>query len=303
MTATDAPSEHGTSTVEVPHLGGSRIGYRLGRAYDATLPTLVMVNSFATSSDLYRPQFADPELAATANLLALELYGHGETRTDVEQFTYWDTAHAALQVLEALEIPRAFALGTSQGGWVVARMAMLAPDRIAGILPLGTSMDSESPRSRELGCWDGVAFCTPAIDALAEPVGDDWVVPGELVDAVLGAGLGQDVPVSEREFWHRSLQHHYAGDQGRRRLRTCSVNLRDRDGLHGRLGAVRCPVLWLQGTADTVYSVTNAEDEIGRFTGAAEAELRVVDGGQHFLSASDPGVVDAAAVEFLRRWA
>lgn len=303
MTATDLTSAQGTRTVEVPHLGGSRVGYRLGRPYDATLPTLVMVNSFATSADLYRPQFADADLAGAANLLAVELYGHGETRTAVEQFTYWDTAHAALQVLDALEIPRAFALGTSQGGWVVARMAMLAPDRIAGILPLGTSMDSESPRSRDLGCWDGVAFCTPAIEALAEPVGDDWVVPGELVDAVLGAGLGEDVPDAEREFWHRSLQHHYAGDEGRRRLRTCSVNLRDRDGLHGRLDAVRCPVLWLQGTADTVYSVANAEDEITLFTGSPDAELRVVDGGQHFLSASDPDVVDEATVGFLRRWA
>ena len=302
MTVTDHPRASGTSTVEVPHLGGSRVGYRFGRGYDASLPTLVMVNSFATSADLYRPQFADDELAATANLLAVELYGHGETRTGVEEFTYWDTAHAALQVLDALEIPRAFALGTSQGGWVVARMAMLAPDRIAGILPLGTSMDAETARSRELGCWDGVAFCTPAIDALAEPVGDDWVVPGELVDSVLAAGLGEDVPEGEREFWHQSLQHHYAGDDGRRRLRTCAVNLRDRDGLHARLGSVRCPVLWLQGTADAVYSVPNAEDEIGRFPGSPEAELRVVDGGQHFLSATDPAVVDAAAVELVRRW-
>lgn len=34
----------------------------------------------------------------------------------------------ALQVLEALGIKKAYALGTSQGGWLVARMALLAPD-------------------------------------------------------------------------------------------------------------------------------------------------------------------------------
>ena len=81
-----------------------------------------------------------------------------------------------------------------------------------------------------------------------------------------------------------------------------SINLRDRDGLHGRLDSVRCPVLWLHGTADPVYSVANAEDGIGRFVNSPAAELRVVEGGQHFLSASDPEAVNTATVEFLDRW-
>lgn len=290
-------------TVTVPHLGTSTIGYKLGRPYDASLPTLVMVNSFSTSVELYRPQFAHAELSATANLLAIELYGHGRTRASYEQFTYWDTAVANLQVLEALGIPEAFVLGTSQGGWVAARMAMLAPAAVKGIIPLGTSMDDESQRSRDLGCWDGIAFCTPSVDALAEPVGDDWVVPAEFVDAVLEAGLGDTVSADERSFWHAEYQQNYTGDAGRQRLRISTINLRDRDGLHGRLDSVRCPVLWMHGTDDQVYSVRNAEDEIQRFVHATDAQLRVVEGGQHFLSASDPDVVNAAAVEFINRWA
>ncbi|MGY1822797.1 alpha/beta fold hydrolase [Geodermatophilus sp. SYSU D00079] len=291
-----------TETITVPHLGTSTIGYRLGRAYDPSLPTLVMVNSFTTSVELYRPQFADEELSATANLLALEPYGHGQTRAGYEQFTYWDSAIANLQVLEALGIPEAFVLGTSQGGWIAARMALLAPRTVKGIIPLGTSMDSESQRSRDLGCWDGVGFCTPAIDALAGEVGDDWVIPVELVDAVLAEGFGGDVPPEERTFWHETHQENYAGDAGRARLRTSSINLRDRDGLHARLDGVRCPVLWMHGTADPVYSVANAEDEIGLFVNSPEARLRVVDGGRHFLSASHPADVDAATVEFVNRW-
>ena len=286
----------------MPHLGTSTIGYRLGKPYDPSLPTLVMVNSFSTSVELYRPQFGHAELSASANLLAIELYGHGETRASYEHFTYWDSAVANLQVLEALGIARAFVLGTSQGGWVAARMAMLAPEVVQGIVPLGTSMDYESQRSRDLGCWDGIEFCTPSVDALAEPVGDDWVVPAAFVDAVLEAGLGADVPPDERAFWRATHAKNYTGDAGRRRLRISTINLRDRDGLHGRLDSVRCPVLWMQGTADAVYSVANAEDEIRRFVSSADAELRVVEGGQHFLSASDPEAVNSATVEFLDRW-
>src|SRR4051795_11829046 len=206
-------------TITVPHLGTSTIGYKFAEPYDASLPTLVMVNSFTTSVELYRAQFADERLTATANFLALEPYGHGQTRASYEQFTYWDSAVANLQVLDALGIPEAFVLGTSQGGWIAARMAMLAPGTVKGIMPLGTSMDFESPRSRELGCWDGIEFCTPAIDALAEPVGEDWVIPIELVDAVLKEGLGDDVPSEERSFWHATYQENYAGDAGRKRVR------------------------------------------------------------------------------------
>jgi pimeloyl-ACP methyl ester carboxylesterase len=294
--------EDGTQTVDISHLGGSSIGYRFGRPYDASLPTLVMVNSFTTSVELYRPQFVDSALNDVANLLAIEPYGHGATRATYRQFTYWDSAVANLQVLDALGIPEAFCLGTSQGGWIVARMAMLAPDRVKGIMPLGTSMDAETQRSMELGCWDGVAFCTPAIDALAEPVDDDWVVPTDLVDAVLQEGFGDTVSQEDRSFWHAEYQKNYTGDEGRHLLRVCSINLRDRDGLHARLESVECPVLWMQGTADPVYSVANAEDEIDRFVNSASADLSIVDGGQHFLSASNPRDVNSAAVEFINRW-
>lgn len=290
-----------TQTIDIAHLGGSTIGYRFAREYDPAKPTLVLINSFSTSADLYEPQFANDELCAVANLLAIEPYGHGKSRAGYADFTYWDSAIANLQVLEALGIPEAFALGTSQGGWITARMALLAPDVIKGIMPLGSSMDYESERSRELGCWDADAVCTPIIDMMSEPVADDWAIPTELVDAVVESGLGENVSDEVRAFWYPRHQATYAGDDGRRNMRLIAINLRDRDGLHGRLADIRCPVMWLQGTADSVYSVKNAEDTITRFVNSSDATLRIIEGGQHFLSASNPDEVNAAATEFVRR--
>ena len=289
-------------TVEIPHLGGSTVGCTLAKPYDPALPTLVLINSYTTSAELYRPQFADAALGSVANLLALEPYGHGRTRAAYQHFTYWDSAVANLQALAALGIGEAFVLGTSQGGWVAARMALLAPDVVKGLIPLGTSMDFESPRSVDLGCWDGVGFCTPAVDALAEPVGGDWVVPDQFVDDVFGTAMG-GVSGEEREFWLATYRANYAGDAGRHRLRVSTVNLRDRDGLHGRLDEVRCPILWLHGTADQVYSVANAQEEIRMFTRSPEARLETIEGGQHFLSASNPAEIDSAAIDFVKRWA
>lgn len=290
-----------TQTVTVPHLGGSQIGYRMPKPLDPRKPTLVMVNSFSTSADLFTPQFDDAALAATANLVAIELFGHGATRTQSPQFTYWDTAMANLMVMDALGIDTAYVMGTSQGGWVAARMALLAPDRIRGIVPLGTSMDYESPRTQALGCWNGYEACTPVVQAMSTPVGEDWTVDGSFTDFILQAGIGGPTSEDQRQHWHRLHRQDYSGDAGRKRLLMAAINLRDRDGLHGRIGHITCPVLWMHGTADQVYSVANAQEEIALFTGSSDARLQVVEGGQHFLSASHPAEVNAATIALIKR--
>ncbi|MDV6275590.1 alpha/beta hydrolase [Rhodococcus erythropolis] len=289
-------------TITISHLGGSVIGATFGRPYNPELPTLVMINSYTTSAELYRDQFADTALTDRANLLALEPYGHGRTRSTYKHYTYWDSAVANLQALAALDIPNAFVLGTSQGGWIATRMGLLAPEVVKGLIPLGTSLDVESERSRDLGCWDGPGFCTPYIEAFGEPVDDDWVVPDDFVDATFDAALGGLSP-EDRVRWLEIYRTNYSGDAGRHRLRLATINLRDRDGLYGRLDEVTQPVLWLHGTADQVYSVANAEDEIKLFTRAAEARLETIPNGHHFLSASKPAEVNAAVIDFLGRWA
>ena len=124
-----------SKTIQVPHLGGIKVGYALsGDTYDASKPTCVLINAMCMTVSLYRPQFEDKKLTDAMNLLAIEPLGHGATSCASEHFTYWDTAIMALQVLDALGIKKFFALGTSQGGWMVVRMALLAPERVCASL-------------------------------------------------------------------------------------------------------------------------------------------------------------------------
>jgi len=121
-----------TQTITVPHLGGIKAGYAFAKDhYDPSKPTCVLINSMCMTVSLYHDQFIDGALNDAMNLLAIEPLGHGSTSSPSEHFTYWDSAHMALQVLDHFGIQKAFALGTSQGGWVVARMALLAPDRVS----------------------------------------------------------------------------------------------------------------------------------------------------------------------------
>ena len=291
-----------TKTVQVSHLDATA-GYQMPHPYDSSKPTLVLVNSFTTSSELYRSQYENSELCSKMNLLAIELLGHGKTRTPHENFTYWDTAIMNLEVMTALDVKKAFVLGTSQGGWVTVRMALLAPDRIEGIIPLGTSLDYESPRTRELGCWDGVDACTGPIDQwTTTKTTPDFEPDNDFCNFLIDIGFGKNCPQSTRDFWIKTIKSNYQGDDGRRRARMAAINLRERDGLHGRLFDVRCPVMWLHGTDDVVYSVANAEQEIKMFVNAPEANLVTVKGGAHFLSASHPQDVDNALIQFVGKW-
>ena len=291
-----------TKTISVPHLEATA-GYQMPHPHDPSKPTLVLVNSFTTSSDLYRSQYENTELTSRMNLLAIELLGHGKTRTKHENFTYWDTAIMNLQVMEALGIKKAFVLGTSQGGWITARMALLAPDRIEGIIPLGTSMDFESERARKLGCWDGVAATTGSIDQwTTTKVTSDFEPDDGFCNFLIDIGFGKNCDDSVRDFWKKTIKSNYQGEDGRKRARMAAINLRERDGLHGRLFDIKCPIMWLHGSSDAVYSVANAEEEIKMFVNAPEAKLITIENGQHFLSASHPKEVDNALIDFVGKW-
>lgn len=52
-----------------------------------------------------------------------------------------------------------------------------------------------------------------------------------------------------------------------------------------------------------MYTVANAEQEIKLFTNSPSAELVVVEGGAHFLSASHPKDVDNALISFVGKYA
>jgi hypothetical protein len=106
-------------------------------------------------------------------------------------------------------------------------------------------MDAESPRAFALGCWD-------ALDSLAHLIKTDFGIPNNdfvpsesFMGFLVESGFGKDCPADVRDFWSKETATNYAGEEGRKRLRMAAINLRDRDGLHHRVGDVKCPVLWL----------------------------------------------------------
>ncbi|KKO97993.1 hydrolase [Trichoderma harzianum] len=291
------------TTIRVPHLGGIDAGYRLSNgAVDPAKPTVVLVNSMCMTSALYDIQFGNKALTDVANLLAIEPLGHGATETSAENYTYWDTAIMAVQVLDALNIKKAFALGTSQGGWIVTRMALVAPEKIQGLLLLGTSLDYESAASREKGCWDPETMLGPVVDSLysTEPT-PDFLIDAGLRESVVTLGFSGTVTEETGQFWRDTLNSIYTGDKGRKKLRGAFTNLLERDGLLRRVRDIKCPVYWIQGNQDLVYGVDVPKDHIKAFSGSVETDLSFTDGG-HYLNATSPKDVDAKLLQLINKY-
>ncbi|KAG5983497.1 hypothetical protein E4U55_008019 [Claviceps digitariae] len=294
-----------TTTVKVPHLGGISAGYRLsGDSLDSSKPTVVLINSMCTTSSLFNVQFEEKALLDAVNLLAIEPLGHGATSSISEQFTYWDSAIMALQVMDALHVQRAFALGTSQGGFIIVRMALLAPDRILGLLPLGTSMDCESAASREKGCWDPQTQLAPFYDkwCSATPT-PDFVIDEVWRGMVCQLGFAGTVSPETLSLCDAALKAVYCGDEGRRKLRMALACLLERDGLLFRLRDIKCPVYWLQSPEDPVFGSVVPKEHIKLFTAAAEATLTFVEGGGHYLNATSPKEVNEALLSMVKKYA
>jgi pimeloyl-ACP methyl ester carboxylesterase len=169
-----------------------------------------------------------------------------------------------------------------------------------GIIPLGTSMDNENERTVQLGCWDGPKQVSLILDeATTKTAKPDFEPSDNYCNFLIDIGFGKDIDNDTRKQWTETIKKNYKGEDGRKRIREASVNLSERDSLHGRLPNILCPVLWLHGDKDVVYSVKNAEEEIKLFTNSEDAKLVVVSGGHHFLSWTNSEAVNKALLEWI----
>jgi pimeloyl-ACP methyl ester carboxylesterase len=131
--AAAGPSVLTTKLVRVPHLFGISLSYHIHKPIVGSKPTLILIPSLlATASSLLK-QVKDAELQDQCNILVFEPLGHGGTKVvggQERSWTYWDSAHAFLQGMDALNVKRAFVVGVSQGSFIATRMALLSPDKV-----------------------------------------------------------------------------------------------------------------------------------------------------------------------------
>ncbi len=205
-------------------------------------------------------------LAARGQVVCFDQRAHGKSDAPPGPYRREDLAEDLLGLLDGAGIERAVLVGHSMGGIVSLTAALRHPDRVAGLLLIGTASQ----------CNQKVAAWYERIARAGESDG-----PKGLARAIYGENTGRDV----------------AGDaQGVAHVTRMLGSLAE-DPLTPMLDGIACPVLLLVGEKDPMGP--RASEIIQREL--RDGSLQVVPGGGHWLHVDCPEVVLAALDAWLPR--
>jgi pimeloyl-ACP methyl ester carboxylesterase len=117
--------------VDVPVAGGSLAAFRLGAAGEGA-PTVLAVHGITANSQGWRG--VARSLEGRAGLVAPDLRGRGRSNGLPGPYGLATHAEDMLAVLDHLGLERAVLVGHSLGAYIIARLAVDHPDRVAALL-------------------------------------------------------------------------------------------------------------------------------------------------------------------------
>jgi pimeloyl-ACP methyl ester carboxylesterase len=238
-------------------------------------PVVILAHGFLMDADMFAPQVE--ALSPEFRVVTWDERGFGNTVTDGEPFTYWDSAADCLGLLDHLGVERAIVGGMSQGGYLSLRVALTAPERVRGLVLIDTSADTDDAET--LAGYQAMV--------------DTWLAAGpvdELTSAVAGIIIGD---AGESERWVAKWRQRDPGS-----LAEPAACLLGRDDITDRLGEITCAALVIHGTEDSAISLDRAHAMCAALSGCTG--VVEVPGAAHAANLTHPGVVNPPLLEFCR---
>ncbi|MDO1484613.1 alpha/beta hydrolase [Rhodococcus rhodochrous] len=179
-----------------------------------------------------------PELSAYGRCIAIDSIGYGQTVVaDGTEYGIREWVRHAVRVLDALGIEKTWIVGNSLGGWLAFQFAIDFPERLLGIVSMGT----------------GGAKLTGALASHSNPVLTEDGIRSTLEKFVVDKSLVTDELVALR--YHSALND-TASD---RLAEVVAARDRDRHALpldFDALSRLDIPVLLIHGMQDVVIPVS-----------------------------------------------
>jgi pimeloyl-ACP methyl ester carboxylesterase len=117
-------------------------GIEIHYEVEGTGTPVLLLHSFMSSGRVWRHQV--PELATKFQTINVDARGHGRSSRVEQPFSLYEMVDDVTAVLDSLEIEHAVWCGLSVGGMVSLRAALRAPDRVGGLIILGSTSGAES---------------------------------------------------------------------------------------------------------------------------------------------------------------
>lgn len=236
-------------------------------------PVVVFSHGFLMDETMFAPQVA--ALRDHYRVITWDERGFGQTESDGQPFSYWDSASDVLGLLDHLGVERAVLGGMSQGGFLSLRATLTAPERVRGLILLDTSSVAEHPEvaagyRQMIDTWAAVG----AVDELA----------GIIATIIIDDEVENQVWIAK---WKARPKEHII-EPG-----NCLLS---RDDITDRLGEITCPALVVHGTSDTAITMDKAETMAAGLVGCGGV---VAVPGAHAANLTHPEAVNSAIIEFL----
>ena len=246
-------------------------------------PTALLWPSLFTDHSMWRHQIA-PLREAGWRTLVLDPPGHGRSPGPGRGFTMDECAQAAVQVLDATGIRApTVVLGTSWGGFVAPRIAVLAPERLSGMALFNTSAERGTPLERTKATLLTKLLAVGALDKVTARM----IVSGLLApetqrrEPALGAGLTEQFLT-----WDR-----------RRFIPTVRSVLVDRNPVLDALPELKVPALIVSGKEDHTLPSFHSQRMAQKLPNARHIE---VSGAAHLVPLEAPHEANPLILDFLK---
>lgn len=258
------------STIALPsrylHLPDVRIHYRvMGEG-----PPVVLLHGLGSSGSDWFP--VAPCLASDYRLLLIDLRGHGLSSLPRRGYSIARMAADVLAVLAAEGVEHAVLVGLSLGGCVALQTAIVAPDRVSGLVLVNTFARLRSAGMRR-GRIVRLRRALGGIDGLARLVAASLFDDPEVQALVFERMRRNDVGAIRRTMWAAA-----------------------RFDVRAYLGQITAPALVLVGDRDRTVPRLCANDLMA---GLPTARLQTIPDAGHALPYDQPEVFVTAARSFL----
>lgn len=97
-------------------------------------------------------------------IYAPDLRGQGEADKPEAGYSLGEQAEDAAAILDALNVPRAYVVGSSSGGYVAQQLAVVHPEKVAALVLAGCPVSLQ-----------GRPAFADEVDKLTDPLDEDWV--------------------------------------------------------------------------------------------------------------------------------
>jgi len=237
---------------------------------------LILGHGFLMDQQMFAPQVA--ALSPECRLITWDERGFGQTESDGKPFSYWDSASDCLGLLDHLGIEKAVIGGMSQGGFLALRAALLAPQRVLGLVLLNTQAGPEDP-SHVAGYRQMM---------------QDWVRQGLSEQA---AQYVANIIIAEPEENARWIAK-WKARKNLSSLTSATECLLGREDISDRLAEITAPALVVHGTEDNAIPLQQAQALCAGLVNSLP--LVLVEGAAHAANLSHPEQVNPPLLEFLR---